>query len=145
MIELIHKTPCPRSVWYAPTGKAHDVCACPDGWPRYDEEIMKTKTTTHTPGPWRVGNFTTHGVGIFTGDLQTMIADTGGYDKQDRSEVEANARLIAAAPDLLEAAQAFTRWLDTPAGETPASRKMLEAAAIHARAAIAKAEGREVP
>lgn len=36
--ELIHRAPCPRSGWAAPTGKAVDVCACPDGWPRYYEE-----------------------------------------------------------------------------------------------------------
>ena len=57
-------------------------------------------TDAHTPGPWTV--FNTHlGVGVCaTWD----VAHCGGFDtNRSRDEEVANARLIAAAPDLLEA------------------------------------------
>jgi len=60
----------------------------------------------HTPGPWGVGSRHTSG-GVYTesGDL---IANTHGAQrnfKRDEqiAEQDANARLIAAAPDLLAA------------------------------------------
>ena len=53
----------------------------------------------HTPGPWRVSG---HRLAVFTklNGINVVVADcdqTLGY-----SESEANARLIAAAPELLE-------------------------------------------
>lgn len=57
---------------------------------------------------------------------------------------EANARLIAAAPELLDALKGLLGFCDTPIsrrrlGENPDRQEMVDIA----RAAIAKAEGRE--
>ena len=54
--------------------------------------------TTHTPGPWRVGldkNSVRDADEGYIADCQNRFAD--------KTTVEANARLIAAAPELLEA------------------------------------------
>lgn len=63
--------------------------------------------TKHTPGPWHVVEKAEHkGQGILHiveegGDPYWDIATLMTHDE----ELEANARLIAAAPELLEAAQ----------------------------------------
>lgn len=98
----------------------------------------------HTPGPWAVseaatidGNFmVVGGSGASFGLLAEVILD---------EEAEANARLIAAAPELLEALKDVRAWIMDPfteedaASETlhPAFRKALK----RVSAAIAKAEG----
>ena len=51
----------------------------------------------HTPGPWEAD-----GEGYIFGPGTSMIAETRGWGDDSINEV-ANARLIAAAPDLLEA------------------------------------------
>ncbi len=103
-------------------------------------------TTKHTPGPW-VAN----GRHVVTANStiahQIIIASASAFDP--RSEHEANARLIAAAPDLLGALQEIIE-LATSEAETLSELgkddedtamwaaqawEMLEAA----RAAIAKA------
>lgn len=88
--------------------------------------------TKHTPGPWkheRVGK---------TGNVYVRCSD--GFQPNDlfRSDEErlANARLIAAAPDLLEAAKHLS-CCDFP-DEVDFRCDGCNAA----RAAIAKAEGR---
>ena len=85
---------------------------------------MKTKTQQHTPGR----------------TVQELAAGLARVDYDGTERFLAYSPERAAALDLLEAAKAFTAWLDTPAGETSATRKMLEAAAILTRAAIAKAQ-----
>ena len=54
----------------------------------------------HTPGPWRSINF---GTEVRTEDMRTAVASRGmGYDHEDGDgRRTADARLIAAAPDLL--------------------------------------------
>ena len=61
----------------------------------------------HTPGPWSLeeGRVLTEG-----GWLLASLPYTLG-DEEDR----ANARLIAAAPDLLEACKALLEWRDSGA------------------------------
>lgn len=64
---------------------------------------MKTK---HTPGPWEAQEFAvmdaakTKGIGIYCGDdcITDLVFGQGWSDDQ----VKANARLIAAAPELLQ-------------------------------------------
>lgn len=117
--------------------------------------------TEYTPGPW----------GLFDGtDIWPINADGGGYIARlrfrgeavetatgDREfpETEANARLIAAAPDLLEAAKAFVAINEcacpTPQDmpfdeELPAFPEWIKTNRCYwhkARAAIAAAEGVE--
>jgi hypothetical protein len=115
---------------------------------------------THTPGPWRVKQT---GFTYFR-DLTILGADWHGeetpiaaalvrnalhpYGRADkaRAEIEANAMLIAAAPDLLaalekaaelaEGAVELLRQLDMESGRVAA-----ECVLRDARAAIAKATG----
>lgn len=54
---------------------------------------------THTPGPWLMMGRTVYAL---RGGTNRFDAYVQGYDVQV-GEIEANARLIAAAPDLLEA------------------------------------------
>ena len=101
----------------------------------------------HTPGEWRFIRrdddirrfhiYTKDAVGTTSG-----IADTANYEWTIKQEHEANATLIAAAPDLLAACRAFVGayHLDSAADE-PVSRAMAEAYSA-ATAAIAKAEGK---
>lgn len=52
---------------------------------------------THTPGPWHEND------GFIYGDNPPLIVCDPHCDVADHDEREANARLIASAPDLLEA------------------------------------------
>lgn len=97
--------------------------------------------SAHTPGPWliREGDEWTHDVvtleGVNTeGDpMYWTVASANGR----RDEVKANVRLIAAAPDLLEALKLCAAVC---AGETSYKRGLVEALEA-ARAALTKAEG----
>lgn len=90
----------------------------------------------HTPGPWiakRSGNCSpSFGVVIESGELLV-----GGARL---SECEANAHLIAAAPDLLSALKSCLSAIDQNAYLAPRGSS-LDEAFIKARAAIAKATG----
>jgi hypothetical protein len=55
-------------------------------------------TTNHTPGPWAVDNLTVRWGSYFVADCVVADCDIGR-----QGECQANARLIAAAPDLLAA------------------------------------------
>ena len=93
----------------------------------------------HTPGPWRVKR-STH---FAQNDIKEYfwvgfgpIGDETPIFKKDLTENEANARLIAAAPELLEACLAiFNRDIDDPDGYDKAFDLV--------RSAIAKATGGE--
>ena len=69
---------------------------------------METKAT---PGPWKVSsNLSSHVCGA-SGQGLIAICDSGDY-AQSKGQGEANARLIAAAPDLLAACQLGIKLLD---------------------------------
>ena len=96
-------------------------------------------TSKHTPGPWGTFEIRSEGSGevrtgvcAFDGDY--MIADVG-WDRPN--EAEANARLIAAAPDLLEEAKATVEAHDY--GSEEAFLRSLN----RLSKLIAKAEGKE--
>ena len=55
----------------------------------------------HTPGPWVAEKLKDEGVWIKP--VQDFAVCRVGWGHREASKVEANARLIAAAPDLLEA------------------------------------------
>ena len=98
----------------------------------------KAVNTNHTPGPWEVieapeGTRTffrvQSGGGLPIARVSHYIADDGEYIDGG----EANARLIAAAPDLLDALKNAVKVLERKA---PDSLDLIEA-----RAAILRAEG----
>ena len=105
-------------------------------------------TPKHTPGPWRPVIDSDFTPGIDADDIGESIVVIGPSDVSTdlgiwgrcREEAEANAHLIAAAPDLLEALQT----LNLVIGLTPiaGNKDALQEACDIARAAIAKAEGR---
>lgn len=101
----------------------------------------------HTPGPWTFGYYGCSGYCIQGGGQH--IATSILYKKDGG---EANARLIAAAPELLEALQRTTEMCESYADwikrnvmsatiEEHPYLPELEGAAEDARAAIAKATG----
>jgi hypothetical protein len=82
----------------------------------------------HTPGPWKLAGPTT----ISNADETIVIGYAHNY-KTPRVQTDANARLIAAAPELLEALKDAVCALQCSGKDWPAETK--------ARAAIAKATG----
>jgi len=94
-------------------------------------------TTQHTPGPWRLssGDETE----IFSGAKPVARAHCGGLTSVKLPEAEANARLIAAAPELLAALEEMYALY---ADHAQYDEEGHETAAINsARAAIARATG----
>ena len=96
-------------------------------------------TTKHTPGPWKVqllseahrGYSSWQTYAVRSEPANVCLAVIGDIDRYESERIPANARLIAAAPDLLEIARRTAEYFadtDAPLG-------------IAARAAIAKAEG----
>ena len=100
----------------------------------------------HTPGPWRViidddGNPLSGRPSVQASDeLDCAIVHWDGFVQEywrsarGDKEIQANARLIAAAPDLLEALEGVVRVADRDTPEFAA-----------ARAAIARATGEKDP
>ena len=106
---------------------------------------MTTQVSKHTPGPWRVykssilsaANYKRMAEGNW--NVQALAYTVGNDDATyDGGEVYANARLIAAAPALLEALQSMV-WYAEPHLLSPVAREALATA----RAAIAQALGEE--
>jgi hypothetical protein len=89
--------------------------------------------SAHTPGPWS-SDFPNGDDWIRTEDGDAIVRI--GFNQEHR---EANAHLIAAAPELLEALKAITHRTDLG---TALFHKLTEEHAEAALAAIAKAEGR---
>ena len=89
---------------------------------------MNTKKAEHTPGPWRVGENTQYVIAGKDSITRTHSVVRG------EAVAEANARLIAAAPEMLEALKICALALENT-WETSDEAKM-------ARAAILKAEGK---
>jgi hypothetical protein len=85
----------------------------------------------HTPGPWRIVNA---GSAVFAHD-GVMTASVYPADLWKKDEMLANARLIAAAPELLEELKDLVAFFD-PNGPLAENVKS-------ARAAIAKATGEQ--
>lgn len=76
------------------------------------------ETVKHTPGPWFVEK-TQDGyrVEIVAGDDRSVMAEVFGDDNDSNCwPMSVNARLISAAPDLLEACRAALTRQDWPVG-----------------------------
>ncbi len=91
---------------------------------------MKTKAE-HTPGPWHVGRKVRNQV--YARDGLDIIAQCDTMSEATRVTEEANARLIAAAPDLLAAAQLALEAVADPADWNFQARPALVAAIAKAR------------
>ena len=66
--------------------------------------------TQHTPGPWKYGPDNRKTMRVFSGSREIVRAlSTHGNRRLNCVERAANARLIAAAPELLEALQGLLR------------------------------------
>lgn len=98
--------------------------------------------TAHTPAPWFVGNADVEACrwDIYSpypngggADIAHVIYDTAAAPTE--AEGLANARLIAAAPELLDALSDMYAWLGGSA-RTPTEREAVE----KARAVLAKAD-----
>jgi len=89
----------------------------------------------HTPGPWSYRDVTAEGTKVYAKIVsgKTGVGFAGAYKILPRAEADANARLIAAAPDLLAALQKIpARYLGDMDAHTPGASALI-------RAAIAKA------
>lgn len=87
----------------------------------------------HTPGPWAVNPFQAQVDAFNTGTPLPVCQLLWPTDVRSEAETFANARLIAAAPDLLEACEAAEQWLAGWASASPYIAQL--------QAAIAKARG----
>jgi hypothetical protein len=97
---------------------------------------------THTPGPWLLDDDTLDVFSLSLGDAPAYIAsllvdDNGGWRLRKR-DVDANARLITAAPELLAACKQWLAFYDKAVrqecfGDEPGIEAM--------RSAVLKAEG----
>ena len=89
----------------------------------------------HTPGPWQVR----HAEGLFA------IASEGGWvatmDGEDENVDRANARLIAAAPDLYDALKAAESALAVAASYRDDHKALMQVTLDNARDVLAKARG----
>lgn len=124
---------------------------------------MKTKQTTHTPGPWIAKEWGENdGYDCITPAVRIeadkpdgrtiVVVDAANYGwnrtglgnaapanhEESRARVLADARLIAAAPELLEALRVALEIIE---GEYPADDEIAAPVVSKIRAAIAKAKG----
>jgi hypothetical protein len=99
---------------------------------------MTRSPTKHTPRPWRVKHNAKLGwAGVLTekGDIIADL-DVDGQDFRDPEQALADARLIAAAPDMLEALETLYRAVCIADADLRPGEEL-------ARAAIKKARGEE--
>ena len=108
-------------------------------------EVPATTSHAHTPGPWDVEpKGSRHFVDGADG-LTVAYLDRAGV--RERSEIEANARLIASAPDLLNALAGCADALREAGKDFAQANKLAVRPNLYelhersARAAIAKARG----
>lgn len=109
---------------------------------------------SHTPGPWEAERvyltiedptmrITAHGGALYVAEAAySHIRGEQAIHVTDADEMRANARLIAAAPELLSALQNMVGMFDNPIFRRKLEGDWLYPEAIaSARAAIAKATG----
>lgn len=103
------------------------VCGKPAG---------QTMTAEHTPGPWKQGMESGHAMStVYAYEGGIILCEVNTSAPED-GECEANARLIAAAPGLLEALRLCRNILCAKGGPSAKERAL---GAATARIAIAKA------
>ena len=100
--------------------------------------------TEHTPGPWTFDGYDgdqgyeVGGPPDYCGILATAHHDT---DEHDKGEAEANARLIASAPDLLSALELACDGIEGVSVGSWYADQLADIALPTIKAAIAKARG----
>ena len=97
-------------------------------------------STQHTPGPWTVDE--PHQVFAESVGEYVAITKVEEWNALPPNQVEANARLIAAAPCLLDALQELTQIASVLEATCPGDSRAKENRMDRARAAIAKATGK---
>ena len=116
---------------------------------------MSETKHTPTPGPWHVNP--RHPTLVEVEDRSQTVANTSSWQSNTRdleelaAEQEANARLCAAAPDLLAAAEsvsesraeykAMVDGYGSASVEAEVAERVLDFALVDLNAAIAKAKG----
>ncbi len=107
-------------------------------------------TTRHTPGPWEIAEDDVHGQAVVRGEHTEIATCWHHCVGSIEIEMRANARLIAAAPDLLAALQMLMDLIELSGPRRIAPHKSpIEAVRAPlgkaeyeaARAAIKKAKG----
>lgn len=107
--------------------------------------------TAHTPGPWRVDPRTDRIVADSMSVGKPVVLDVARtFPRRGKQETDANARLIAAAPEVSDALRKLINEVAGLGGFGPEIKALigvtnwnvLEQRVHEARAAIAKAEGR---
>lgn len=84
--------------------------------------------SAHTPGPWQVKPNSVGGPTV--GPEGSVVADIRTYGGphvggRQHPQTDANARLIAAAPDLLEALRCACNYIDKLGGTSSPCRALL--------------------
>ena len=106
--------------------------------------MTKTTNATHTPGPWIASDQSRHGCDYRDRHIMDDSGDILATVHAVRTTAagrDANARLIAAAPDLLAACEAALSELEALRGVDEGFPQGETAQAL--RSAIAKAKGGE--
>lgn len=94
----------------------------------------------HTPGPWHAGEYEEYDQAVI-GPAGIMVADCSIYHETRSIETnQANARLIAAAPEMYAALKAL---LKECSDNYRSGRAIVPSVMADACDAISKAEGRE--
>ncbi len=97
---------------------------------------------SHTPGPWKVSNHSgaDNEIDIEQESAGWFLRLSPGYEftafddpELVEKEFKANARLIAAAPELLEACEEFVRKVECGEARSKRSYKQMTAAILKAR------------
>ena len=66
--------------------------------------------SNYTPGPWQVGDLSPKT--IYKGDISFAEVYIEGVSQERKAQAHANARLMAAAPELLEALKEMLETLE---------------------------------
>lgn len=98
---------------------------------------MKAK---HTPGPWRITDHAESAVFVYAGDNQYLNHVARVHNTPTKATRQANARLIAAAPDMLAMLKQLRDLLQN---ETGLDTRIWEDTAQELLDVISQAEGDE--
>lgn len=91
----------------------------------------------HTPGPWTTGNGAWASRVMAPSRYEAKPTDIGQFSGNGREEDEANAKLAAAAPELLEALEGVEPYLEEDPDDDGDYNERVRAV----RAAITRSKG----